>query len=223
MKIFPIILKMKVTDFLWSAYFYDPHFGKKRTVVFITHRIARGHVFENALWGTMREVQLLLLFFQSHLEVESSSIIATAIIIIIIICEFFTSALADGLSLESGDSKAPQVSQTLLNNLADLNNAVIWMRSARVPISNSPSLLPKPLRIIPSAPIVIGITVNFLSHSFFTSLARSKYLSLFYLFIYFWFPLSVVSRDGKVHHPASLFVCFFALFFFCYHFVLEFG
>ena len=38
-----------------------------------------------------------------------------------------------------------------------------------------------PLVIVPKAPITIGITVSFVFHSFFSSLARSWYLSFFWL------------------------------------------
>ena len=54
------------------------------------------------------------------------------ITIIIISLEFFTSALANGISLEP-----PQVSRTLLSNLAVLNNVVVWMVSTRQPTSKS--------------------------------------------------------------------------------------
>ena len=74
-------------------------------------------------------------------------------------------------------NKSPQVSRTFLSILAELNNAVVWMVSAHSPISNSSSSFTKPLRIVPSAPITIGITITF--HYFFSSLARSKYLPLF--------------------------------------------
>ena len=53
------------------------------------------------------------------------------------------------------------------------------MISAHPLISNSSSLLIKLLEIVSSAPITIGITVTFMFLSFFSSLARSKYLSLF--------------------------------------------
>ena len=53
--------------------------------------------------------------------------------------------------------------------------------------------------IVQSAPIIIGIIVTFMFHNFFfSSLAKSGYLSLF--------PLSfklVVCRDSKVHISAS--------------------
>ena len=39
------------------------------------------------------------------------------------------------------DSKSPQVSRTLLSTLVELNNTVVWMISARLPISNSSTLL----------------------------------------------------------------------------------
>ena len=77
------------------------------------------------------------------------------------------SALADSLLLESSP-----VFRTLFNILANLNNAVVWMVSARLPISYSS-------RAVPSAPITIGITVTLMFHSFFGSLTRAKYFSLF--------------------------------------------
>ena len=70
----------------------------------------------------------------------------------------------------------PQVSRTLLSILGDLNNAVVWMVSTCLLISNSFSPFIKLLDIIPREPITIGITVTFMLHSFFTSLARSRYL-----------------------------------------------
>ena len=87
------------------------------------------------------------------------------------------------------ESKSPQVFRTLLSILSDLYNAVVCMVSICPPISNRSSPFTKPLGIVPSAPITIGITVTFVSHSlsflffsfFFGSLAKSKYLSLFSL------------------------------------------
>ena len=77
------------------------------------------------------------------------------------------------------DSKSPQVSRTLLNILAVFNNAVVWMVSTRSPTSKSSGPFNNPLVTIPTAPITIGIIVTFMFHSFFNSLARSRYLSLF--------------------------------------------
>ena len=77
------------------------------------------------------------------------------------------------------DSKSPQVSKTLLSILAILNNAVVWMVSTHLPISQSSSSFNYPLLTVPKAPITIGIIVTFMFHSFFNSLARSRYLSFF--------------------------------------------
>ena len=77
------------------------------------------------------------------------------------------------------DSKFPQVFRTLLSILANLNNSVVWMILVCPLISNSSSTLSKPLGSIPSTPTTISITVIFMFHSFFSSLVRFKYLSLF--------------------------------------------
>ena len=108
------------------------------------------------------------------------------IIIIIIITpwEFFTSASADGLSLES---EWQQVSRTHLNILAVLNNVVVWMVSTSL-IFKSSSPFNNPLLTVPRAPITIGKIVIFMFHSFFNSLARSKYLSFFSSFFNFTQP-----------------------------------
>ena len=78
-----------------------------------------------------------------------------------------------------GDSKSPQVSETLLSILTDLSKAVVWMVSTRPFISKSSSPCANPFVTIRSAPITIGIIVTFMSHSFFNSLARLRYICLF--------------------------------------------
>ena len=93
------------------------------------------------------------------------------LLLLLLELEFFTSVLADGLSLEF---EWQQVSRTLLSILAVLNNAVVWMVSTRPPTSKSSSPLNNPLVTVPKAPITIGITVTFMFHSFFNSLARSR-------------------------------------------------
>ena len=77
------------------------------------------------------------------------------------------------------DSKSPQVPRTLLSILAVFNNAVVWMVSTRPPTSKSSKPFNNPLVTVPKAPIIIGIIVTFMFHSFFNSLAISRYLSLF--------------------------------------------
>ena len=71
------------------------------------------------------------------------------------------------------DSKSPQVSKILLSILTSLNNAVAWMVSTCPLISKSSSPIINPSVTIPSTAITIGITITFIFHSFFRSLARS--------------------------------------------------
>ena len=77
------------------------------------------------------------------------------------------------------DSKSPQVSRTLLSILAVLRNAVIWIVSTRAPTPKSSRPFNNLLVIVTKAPITIGTIVTFMFPSFFNSLARSRYLSLF--------------------------------------------
>ena len=93
-------------------------------------------------------------------------------------------------------------SRTLLSILAVLNNTVVWMVSTRPPTSKSSSPFNNPLFTVPKASITIGIIVTLMLHSFFNSLARSRY-SFFQFY-------SVVSRESKVDYFAN------SLFFFCW-------
>ena len=77
------------------------------------------------------------------------------------------------------DSKSPQVSRTHLRILAVLSNAVIWIVSTHPPTSKSSRPFNNLLDIVIKAPITIGTIVTFMFHSFFDSLARSRYLSFF--------------------------------------------
>ena len=77
------------------------------------------------------------------------------------------------------NSKSPQVSRTLLGIQAVLDNAVVWMVSTRPPTSKSSRPFSNHLVTVPNAPITIGIIITCMFHSFFNSLARSRYLSVF--------------------------------------------
>ena len=79
------------------------------------------------------------------------------------------------------DSKSPQVSRTLLSILADLSKVVVWIVSNRPLIYKSSCPFKNPSVIVPRAPITSSIIVTFTFHSFFSSLARSWYLSFFSL------------------------------------------
>ena len=64
------------------------------------------------------------------------------------------------------DSKSSPFSRTLLNILADLSNAAVWMVSTRLLISKSYSPFINPSVSVPRAPITIGITVTFMFLSY---------------------------------------------------------
>ena len=83
---------------------------------------------------------------------------------------------ADGFSLES---EWQQVSRTRLRILAVLSNAVVWIVSTRQPTSKSSRPFNNPLVIVPKTPVTIGTIVTFMFHTFFNSLASSRYLSFF--------------------------------------------
>ena len=77
------------------------------------------------------------------------------------------------------DSKSPQVFRTLLSIMAVLNNAIVWIVSTLPPTSKSSSPFSNPLVIVPRATITIDTIVTRMFHSFFNSLARSRYSSFF--------------------------------------------
>ena len=75
------------------------------------------------------------------------------------------------------NSKSPQVSWTLLGILADFNNAIVLMVSARPPISYSSSWLTNLLEIVPGGPITIIYSMTVFQYElmvFYWSLSDSK-------------------------------------------------
>ena len=74
------------------------------------------------------------------------------------------------------DSKSPLVSRTFLSILDDRCNTVVWMLSALPLISSSSDSFTRSLVTVPSAPIIIGITVTFMSLFFFSSLILSLFI-----------------------------------------------
>ena len=82
------------------------------------------------------------------------------------------------------DSESPQVSRTLLSILPGLNNTIFWIVFTRPLISKSSCPCTNPLVTVPRTPFTIGVTVTLMFHSFFSSLARSRYLSVFVSFCF---------------------------------------
>ena len=76
------------------------------------------------------------------------------------------------------DSNSPQLPRTLLTILALRNNVVVWMIPLVRQLS-SPAIPLTPLVTVTNALITIGMIVTCIFHSFFNSLARSRYLSFF--------------------------------------------
>ena len=106
------------------------------------------------------------------------------------------------------DSKSPQVSRTLLSILAVFDNTVVWMVSTRPPTSKCSRPFNNPLFTMPKAPITIGIIVTFTFHSFFNSLARSRYLS------FFSYSFSFILGSAGTAKSTILQIFFFLFFFF---------
>ena len=94
------------------------------------------------------------------------------------------------------DSKCPQVSRILLRIQADLNNTVVWIVSTRPLISKFSSLRTNLLVSVARAPIINGITITFIFHNFFNSLARSWYL-YFFSFSFNFTLLSARTQFGR--------------------------
>ena len=84
------------------------------------------------------------------------------------------------------DSKSPRIYLIFQSISIRL---YFWM------VSSNPSV------IVPSAPLIIGITVTFMFYSFFSSLARSRHLTFCFLLILFctvqfgWFSFFLLSLD----------------------------
>ena len=98
------------------------------------------------------------------------------------------------------NSKFLQVSRTILNILADLSNVLFRMVSDHLLISKFSSSCTNSLVTASKAQITVGITVIFMFHTFFNSLARSRYLSVFLFSFSFtlWSPRTAKSTIRQV-------------------------
>ena len=80
--------------------------------------------------------------------------------------EFFTPALADGLSLKFEWQQSPQVSWTFLSILNDLSRVVVWMVSTHPLISEFSNLFNNHSVTVQRTQIKIGINIIFMLLSF---------------------------------------------------------
>ena len=102
-------------------------------------------------------------WFHPHLHVPQ-------LIIIITVYEFFPPVIIGGFYRSSSNNKCPWLSVTLSSILADLRSDMPLMLSILFQISLS--LFSRYFDIVPSALTMIGITVTFMFHNFFSSLAK---------------------------------------------------
>ena len=102
--------------------------------------------------------------------------------------------------------KSPQLFRTLFYIRVDLNNAVVWMVSVYSLISNFSNPLTKALRTIPSSLIITAITITFMFHYIFSSLAKSKYLLLISFSVIFtlWSAMTTKSTKQQVRFPSLI-------------------
>ena len=109
------------------------------------------------------------------------------------------------------DNRYFQVSRTLLIILANFRNAFVWIVSTSPQIFKSSSPFTNQIGIVQSAGTSTGITSTFMFDSFFCSLARSRYLSLFSpSLILLW---GLPERESP---QFDRFPSFFFFFFFCW-------
>ena len=114
------------------------------------------------------------------------------------------------------DSKSPQVSNTLLSILADLDNAIVWKLSTRPLISKSSSPFTNPLVTVRRATITIDITVTFMFHSHLNSLARSRHFFFFFSLSCNFTQWSAGTAKSTIWQVLVFFFFFFFSFFFCF-------
>ena len=103
--------------------------------------------------------------------------------------ELFTPALAGVFHWNLSNSKAPQVTKTLLRILADLNNAAVGIVSRLLLISISSSLFSYLLGTVPSAPTTFGITVIFRFPSFSARVFAFFFILLYFRSVVSWKPI----------------------------------
>ena len=120
----------------------------------------------------------------------------------ILLQESFSQRLLINFHWSLSDSKSSRISRILLSIPANLNSGVVWMVSTLPVIFKSSTHFNNLSVTVPRVPIIIGIIVTFMFHNFFSSLARSMYLSFL---LSFNFTLWSTGTAKKV--------CMFSIFF----------
>ena len=137
------------------------------------------HSFSFILWSARTLLLLLLLLLFTPLEFFTSVLADGSLLLLLLFRVFHISVswwFFTGVWVTASLHKS---SRTLLSILAVLSNAVIWIVSTRPPTSKSSRPFNHSLVIVLKVPITISTIVTFIFHSFFNSLARSRYLSFF--------------------------------------------
>ena len=115
------------------------------------------------------------------------------------------------------DMKSVKASRTLLNILADINGAVVWMFSTRPLIYSSPDT--NPLVTVQRIIITNSFTVTFMFQSYINSLAISRYLSFLSLSFNFNFSSAGTAKFTIGKRTRRIFLNnLFILFFFFFSF-----
>ena len=84
--------------------------------------------------------------------------------------------------------------------LSNLNNAVVWMVSACPLISKSSSPCINPLVTVPREPVTNGIIITFMFHSFFNSLARSRFIVILIVINVIIIIIIIIIYSSRVFH-----------------------
>ena len=129
-------------------------------------------------------VRMVKFKFLAHFSLDHLAHPIVIIIIFIIIIISLRDFIARQLMVihrSLSDNKSPQVSRTLLSILSDLKNIVVRMDPSCPLISDSSSPFPNPFVTVTNAQIIMYISVPFIFHNYFSSLAISWYLFLFSL------------------------------------------
>ena len=147
--------------------------------------------------------QLSKYYYYCYYYYSPCFIISLLVSFFLLLCQLVVS------HLNLSDCKSPYLFRALLSLLADLDNALVPMISIFSLISNLASLFLKPQGTVLSMPTITGISIIFMLHSFFSSLARSKYLPIFCFFHFHFlsFSLWILQEQQNAPNDKFFFSC----------------